>query len=63
MALWPQFISQPFLVGDRVQIATSSGTKVLTGIVERIDPMRTIVRNENDVPMTIPNKVRAWIPA
>ena len=55
----PQFISQPFLVGDRVQIATASGAKVLTGVVERIDPMRTIVRSDTDVPMTVPNKVRS----
>lgn len=55
----PQFISQPFVVGDRVEIATSSGSVVLTGVVERIDPMRTIVRSDADVPMTIPNKVLA----
>ena len=41
-----------------MQIATASGAKVLTGVVERIDPMRTIMRSDADVPMTIPNKVR-----
>ena len=52
----PQFVSQPFLVGDRVDIATSSGSKALSGTVERIDPMRTILRTDHDVPITIPNK-------
>ena len=51
-----QFVSQPFLVGDRVDIATSSGSKALSGTVERIDPMRTILRTDHDVPITIPNK-------
>ena len=51
-----QFLSQPFLVGDRVEVATATGTRVLTGVVERIDPMRTIVRSDQDVPITIPNK-------
>ena len=51
-----QFLSQPFLVGDRVEVATGNGARVLTGVIERIDPMRTIVRSDAEVPITIPNK-------
>ena len=58
----PQFLSQPFLVGDRVEVATGTGAKVLTGVVERIDPMRTIVRSDVDVPITIPNKASRLTP-
>ena len=53
-----QFLSQPFLVGDRVEVATGNGARVLTGVIERIDPMRTIVRSDAEVPITIPNKAR-----
>ena len=52
-----QFLSQPFVVGDRVEILTSGGGRVLAGTVERVDPMRTILRSDAEVPTTIPNKV------
>jgi small-conductance mechanosensitive channel len=52
-----QFLSQPFVVGDRVEILTSGGGRVITGTVERVDPMRTILRSDAELPITMPNKV------
>ena len=52
-----QFLSQPFVVGDRVEILTSGGGHVITGTVERVDPMRTILRSDAELPITMPNKV------
>lgn len=57
-ALSMQFLSQPFVVGDRVEILTSSGGRVITGTVERVDPMRTIMRSDAELPITMPNKVQ-----
>ena len=51
-----QFLSQPFVVGDRVEILTSGGGHVITGTVERVDPMRTILRSDAELPITMPNK-------
>ena len=45
------------MVGDRVEILTSGGGHVITGIVERVDPMRTILRSDAELPITMPNKV------
>ncbi len=52
-----QFLSQPFVVGDRVEILTSGGGSVTTGTIERVDPMRTILRSDAELPITMPNKV------
>lgn len=52
-----QFLSQPFVVGDRVEILTSGGGRVTTGTIERVDPMRTILRSDAEMPITMPNKV------
>ncbi len=46
-----------FVVGDRVEILTSGGSRVITGTVERVDPMRTIMRSDAELPITMPNKV------
>ena len=44
-------------LGDRVQLYVSNGHQVLEGIVERIEPLRTIIRTDDALPMAIPNKV------
>ena len=51
-----QFVTRPFVVGDRVELRTSSGTSVVTGLVERIAPMSTTIRNDFNIPISIPNK-------
>lgn len=57
-----QFLSQPFVMGDRVEILTSGGSRVITGTVERVDPMRTIMRSDAELPITMPNKVGpSWL--
>ncbi len=52
-----QFISRPFVVGDRIEISSVGGSKFVVGVVERVDPMRTIIRTDSCMPITIPNKV------
>ena len=54
-----QFLSRPFVVGDRIDVNTSGGTKMLTGYVERVDPMRTIIRSDAGLPFMLPNKACA----
>lgn len=51
-----QFVSRPFVVGDRVELRTAGGASVVTGLVERIAPMSTTVRNDHNIPISIPNK-------
>ncbi len=43
-------------MGDRVELKTTGGGTVLTGFVERIDVMRTIVRTDKGVPVAVPNR-------
>lgn len=45
------------MVGERIDISHSSGAKFMTGYVERVDPMRTILRTDTCMPVMIPNKV------
>ena len=45
-------------MGDRVTLA---GGVQLTGIVEQIDFTRTIIRNDVDVPVSVPNKVSSLV--
>ena len=54
-----QFLSRPFVVGDRVELSSAGGERVLVGVIERVDPMRTIIRTDASLPVTIPNKVLA----
>lgn len=58
-----QFLSRPFVVGDRIDILTSGGTKFATGFVERVDPIYTVLRTDTGTPVTINNKVQAvaWL--
>ncbi|KAL3162807.1 hypothetical protein ABBQ32_009265 [Trebouxia sp. C0010 RCD-2024] len=51
------FLSRPFVVGDRVELSSAGGDRVLVGVIERVDPMRTIIRTDASLPVTIPNKV------
>lgn len=44
-------------MGERIDISFSSGGKFMTGYVEQVAPMRTILRTDSCVPVTIPNKV------
>lgn len=52
-----QFLSRPFVVGDRVELSSGGGERVMVGVIERVDPMRTIIRTDASLPVTIPNKV------
>lgn len=52
-----QFLSRPFVVGERIDISHSSGARFMTGFVERVDPMRTILVTDTCLPVMIPNKV------
>ena len=54
--VWLQFVSRPFVVGDRVELRTAGGASVVTGLVERIAPMSTTLRNDQNIPISIPNK-------
>lgn len=51
-----QFLTRPFIVGDRVELKTTGGGTVLTGIVERIDVMRTLIRTDKSIPVAVPNR-------
>ena len=51
-----QFLTRPFVVGDRIELKTTSGGTVLIGVVEKIDPMRTVLRTDGTVPVAVPNK-------
>ena len=42
------------VVGDRV---TLRGAAEVVGVVERVDFTRTIIRDDFDVPVSVPNKV------
>ncbi|KAK9786072.1 hypothetical protein WJX73_005993 [Symbiochloris irregularis] len=47
-------ITRPMVVGDRV---TLRGAAEVVGVVERVDFTRTIIRDDWDVPVSVPNKV------
>lgn len=51
------FLSRPFVVGDRVELSSGGGERVMVGVIERVDPIRTIIRTDASLPVTIPNKV------
>ena len=46
-------------MGERIDISHSSGAKFMTGYVERVDPMRTILRTDTCLPVMVPNKVQS----
>ena len=53
-----QFLSRPFVVGERVQLTGVGGFKV-SGVVEEVEPIRTLLRTDDGVPIRVPNKVGA----
>lgn len=53
------FLTQPFVVGERVRLLGSGGSEVVFGVVESVDPMNTIVRKDDGVPVIIPNSSAA----
>ncbi len=38
-----QFLTQPFVVGERVALLGEDGNTIVTGVVEAVTPMNTIV--------------------
>eukprot|EP00210_Caulerpa_lentillifera_P002110 g2025.t1 len=51
------FFSRPFVAGDRIQLYSRTGSLIYDGIVERINPLRTIIRADKNTPLTIPNQL------
>ncbi len=52
-----QYLSRPFVVGDRIDVMTSSGGKVVSGFVEEVSPMRTHLSTDHGLSVMVPNKV------
>ncbi len=50
----PQVIVRPLVVGERV---TLSGAVNVTGVVEQLDFLQTVIRTDTHIPYTLPNKV------
>jgi len=48
--------SRPFIPGERVQLKTMSGADVISGTVEKILPIHTIIKADNGTPIFIHNK-------
>jgi small-conductance mechanosensitive channel len=57
MVCGAQITVRPMVVGERVSVTSSSQT--ITGIVERIDFLRTVIRTDAYKPYWLPNKARA----
>ena len=45
-----QFLTRPFVVGDRITLKTAGGGVIIAGVVEGISPMRTVIRTDDNVP-------------
>ena len=39
-----------------MELQSSSGGSVMIGVVEKIDPMRTVLRTDDNIPVGVPNK-------
>eukprot|EP00878_Enallax_costatus_P018045 GHUV01018974.1.p1 GENE.GHUV01018974.1~~GHUV01018974.1.p1 ORF type:complete len:531 (+),score=75.48 GHUV01018974.1:260-1852(+) len=50
------FLSRPFVPGDAITVQGPSNFWI-SGTVERVTPMRTLMRTDDDVLVTMPNKV------
>ncbi|CAG9462058.1 unnamed protein product [Pedinophyceae sp. YPF-701] len=50
------FLVRPFTVGERLELRTGGGGKVIAGTVVQIDPTRTIIRADDNFPVSVPNK-------
>lgn len=57
-----QYFSNTFNKGDRVVLMTAGGDTVVTGYVEVIGLLYTVIRNEQGAPVSIPNKVGSSTP-
>lgn len=57
-----QFTNRPFIVGDRVQLRSLGGPTIVEGVVEEIQPMRTVIRTDAKMPCYVNNKV-GWASA
>jgi small-conductance mechanosensitive channel len=54
-----QFLSRPFVAGDSITVQSTRHV-IVSGTVERITPLRTLMRTDDDVLVTVPNKVGAF---
>lgn len=52
------FLSRPFVPGDSVT-CQAAGAILVSGVVEKVTPMRTLLRTDDDVFVTLPNKTIA----
>lgn len=50
------YTSRPFIAGDRVQFKTMSGANVISGTIQKILPLHTIIKSDNGTPIFIHNK-------
>jgi hypothetical protein len=53
------FLSRPFVPGDSITVQ-AAGAILVSGVVEKVTPMRTLLRTDDDVLVTLPNKVRVF---
>ena len=56
MHLYPQVIVRPLMAGERVTLSVSVN---VTGVVEQLDFLQTVIRTDTHIPYTVPNKVLA----
>uniref|UniRef100_A0A383W8Y8 Mechanosensitive ion channel MscS domain-containing protein n=1 Tax=Tetradesmus obliquus TaxID=3088 RepID=A0A383W8Y8_TETOB len=49
------FLSRPFVAGDSITVQSTRHV-IVSGTVERITPLRTLMRTDDDVLVTVPNK-------
>ncbi|KAF6252936.1 Mechanosensitive ion channel-domain-containing protein [Scenedesmus sp. NREL 46B-D3] len=49
------FLSRPFVAGDSITVQSTPGV-IVSGTVERVTLLRTLMRTEDDVLVTVPNK-------
>jgi len=52
-------LTMPFLVGDRIELKNSYGAVLAVGVVESINPLSTVIRNDRSMPVAIPNRLLA----
>ncbi len=50
------YTSRPFIAGDRVQLKTMNGQNVVSGTIDKILPLHTILKTDNGTPIFIHNK-------
>jgi hypothetical protein len=53
------FLSRPFVPGDSITVQ-APGAILVSGVVERVAPMRTLLRTDDGVLVTLPNKVGSY---